>query len=489
MAFFTGLLTNLLVGFVSAILLVFNTAPINTAQPKVDLTDYELTFADEFDGDSLNLDNWYLRTSSRPVRRGGYWSMDQAQVSDGNLIITTEYKADGEHGPGWYTAGITTEDRFEQKYGYYECRCILPEGNGLWSAFWLTNDNVGKLTTGNAKKGAEIDVFESPYWHLGEGRRNKVTSNIHYNGYELLTRYKNVAITKLDNDPYKEYNTYGMLWDETGYTYYINGYKIGHSAYGGVSQVKEYMLLSCEVEGAEARPTNGWSGTIESNDKDSFRAEFKVDYVRVYQKKKADAPINASEIIDIYKTAAEKTDKAGAKCKKTLSLYKADNEGTNFDKYIEPKLASFADAYTGEINRITGDYMNLSAENVYSAEATNDGKYTTVELGLRVQPCSTLGTDSINSVAHGIDIVPDVNTVLGSLPDLSFDFTDGDFFFTYSDAEIVAKIDNETGLIVSADWSYRLYADIADAVVTGPDFTEDIEARRYIYDYKVNLVK
>ena len=38
-----------------------------------------------------------------------------------------------------------------------------------------------------------------------------------------------------------------------------------------------------QVDGGDGTPTFGWSGNIERNDKATFRAEYKVDYVRVYQ--------------------------------------------------------------------------------------------------------------------------------------------------------------------------------------------------------------
>ncbi len=282
-AFTTGKIVNGLVAFVSAILLIFNTTTIKTSKPQINLDDFELTFSDEFDGDTLDTSKWRAH-NSEGVRRGGYWTTDMAKVEDGNLVITTKYLEDGKFGAGWYTSGISTQDRFSQKYGYFECRCILPEGQGLWSAFWLTNPNVSKVLH-DATKGTEIDVFESPFSHLKGERRNKVTSNLHYNGYDLQTKYKNIKITNIGNDPYKNYNTYGLLWTPDEYVIYINGYEVAKSHYGGVSQEEEYMILSCEIEGAAARPTGGWSGNIEKNDKSTFSAEYKVDYVRAYKMK------------------------------------------------------------------------------------------------------------------------------------------------------------------------------------------------------------
>lgn len=276
-----GRLANWLTAFVSALLLVVNVRPINMKNPPIDLNKYKLVFSDEFDGDAVNTNIWHVHCSPG-VRKGGYWTLDQASVENGNLVIRTQYKEDGEFGSGWYTCGLETRGRFEHTYGYYECRCKLPKGQGMWSAFWLMNSNVNNVN-GHAREGAELDVFESPYYFLKGKAAHKVTSNIHYNGYELQTKYKNVAITKLANDPYENYNTYGMLWTPDEYIFYVNGYEVGRSAFGGVSEKPEYMILSCEVDGAAATPTYGWSGRIDRNENlDNFCAEFLVDYVRVY---------------------------------------------------------------------------------------------------------------------------------------------------------------------------------------------------------------
>ena len=275
-----GRLANWLTAFISALLLLVNVRTVNMDSAPIDLQNFKLVFADEFDGDALNTDVWNIH-NFEGVRKGGYWTMDQASVRDGNLVIRTEYKEDGKFGSGWYTCGLETRGRFEHKYGYYECRCILPKGQGLWSAFWLMNPNVNNIN-GHAREGAELDIFESPYYVLPGRSSHIVTSNIHYNGYELETKYRNVVISMLDNDPYENYNTYGLLWTPDEYIFYVNGHEVGRSDFGGVSEKEEFLILSCEVDGAAATPTFGWSGYVERNGRDSFCAEFLVDYVRVY---------------------------------------------------------------------------------------------------------------------------------------------------------------------------------------------------------------
>ena len=279
---FVDVFVNYMIDVIHRFLVVLRYPWQKRKAKSVDMSKFELVFEDEFDGNSLNEKIW---THTRQgARKGGYWLKNQASVYGGNLHIRTEYKANGEYGPGYYCDRIDTRKTYLQKYGYFECRCILPAAQGLWSSFWLSSEQLNDFVPGT--QGTEIDVFESPLFHRGARglENNLVTSNLHYGGYELGHRYHNVAITKVNN-PYKEYNTYGVEWNENGYTFYINGKETGHSRFGGVSRVPEYMLLSIEIDGDNGIPSHGWSGIITANDPGALPAEFVVDYVRAYQYK------------------------------------------------------------------------------------------------------------------------------------------------------------------------------------------------------------
>ena len=252
----------------------------------------ELVWADEFDGDALDLTKWEghgFGSETTIVRRGSYWNTDFCTVKDGNLHIRTEYCPEGYNGngkPGWYTCGIDTRGMFEPTYGYFECRCILPKGAGLWSAFWMISNGMafsnspGEVLGG--ADGAEIDIFESAFYESKYPRR--VTSNIHVDGYGEYHRSENVCEPFiLYNNPYESFNTYGLEWNEDGYIFYINGIETGRSDFDGVSQVPEYLILSIEVGGNNAVPADDWVGSAISQD--SEITDFVVDYVRAYQYK------------------------------------------------------------------------------------------------------------------------------------------------------------------------------------------------------------
>lgn len=259
----------------------------------VDMSKFELVWSDEFDGTELDKNNWGSHCGWKAdqtgsyIRKGGYWNDKMCTVYDGNLHIRTEYYPDGFENngkPGWYTAGIDTAEKFSQCGGYYECRCILPKGTGLWSAFWIYSGDVGNIGNGGVD-GAEIDIFESAKYHLGKNSRNSVSSAIHYDGYDEFHQSKTVHWTKvLDNDPYENYNTYSVEWNEKEYIFYINGIKVGRSDFGGTSQMSEFLILSVEVGGENGVPDESWAGpSIETNTE--APTDFIVDYVRVYQYK------------------------------------------------------------------------------------------------------------------------------------------------------------------------------------------------------------
>ncbi|NMP38097.1 MAG: glycoside hydrolase family 16 protein [Clostridiales bacterium] len=255
---------------------------------KLDISKFELVWADEFDAPVLDTGKWdghYFSGTDTIVRRGSYWNMSLCSIQDGSLHIAAKYCPEGINGngkPGWYTCGIDTSKSYSQKYGYFEVRCILPEGTGMWSAFWMFCSGVGSVGNGGTD-GAEIDIYESPYYFEKGLKKYAVTSNIHYDGYGEAHQSENVCLPLITgNNPYKEFNTYGLEWNEEEYIFYVNGVESGRSSFGGTSQVPEFMILSVEIDGADAIPADGWSGpSVDSGEQTP--TDFIVDYVRAYQ--------------------------------------------------------------------------------------------------------------------------------------------------------------------------------------------------------------
>lgn len=250
---------------------------------KLDLDKFDLTFEDNFEGE-LDRSVWsghYQYGNTTVSRKGSYWNQYLAQTKDGNLVIPVVYLEEGMggEGAGWYSAGVDTdtdaENGFSQKFGYFECRCILPKGSDIWSAFWLMNSGVFD-EDGSGRDGTEIDIFESDCY--GDFMENAVTSNLHFDGYGDAHQKHGATKFLLKNNPYEEFNTYGLEWNENEYIFYINGVETFRTDFGGVSQNEEYLILSVEMKGEDGMPSERENVPAEG-------AEFIIDYVKVYQYK------------------------------------------------------------------------------------------------------------------------------------------------------------------------------------------------------------
>jgi len=248
--------------------LLFDT-PRTPMGPPLDLTGYHEVFADDFAGDALDLDKWEYRGTG--ARSAGFMHPGQARVEGGNLILKAEYLEGGEFGPGWYSGMLRTVDEFT--YGYYEMTCICSKGGGFWSAWWL---NAQGMASAEASRGgvggAEIDIFEA-FCYKDRIGKNAVSLNVHVGGYGDGLRSMGLGSWKGRNI-YTQYNTFGLLWTETEYIFYINGVEAVRSAFlDGVSQAPEYAIISLEVPGEKGL-----------SEKPGFTTEFIVDSVRILQK-------------------------------------------------------------------------------------------------------------------------------------------------------------------------------------------------------------
>ena len=114
-----------------------------------------------------------------------------------------------------------------------------------------------------------------------------VVSGIHYDGYGADHKNDSIGKTFIENDPYTEYNTYGLEWNENEYIFYLNGVETGRLSTGGVSQNPEYLLLTVEFSGENgvASGDRRGAGKIGKTPDKNWPAEFVVDYVRCYQYK------------------------------------------------------------------------------------------------------------------------------------------------------------------------------------------------------------
>lgn len=242
------------------------------------------TMNEGFDSNSMP-ENWHY--SPHGIRKTEYWCDNMVKFENGNCVISAATLDDNNCDicpkDGQFTSGIETrymdgEDSiqsFAQAFGYYEAKVKFPVGEGMWSAFWLQSNFQRKI--GNeGKDGTEMDIFESAFT-----KDNSVVAHaLLWDGYGESADSVGEKF-KLQTDLYDGYHTFGLLWTPTEYTFFVDGKATWTTDGGGVSQVPEFLRLTCEIRdnayGAHGVKMKKFTSTKENP------ALFYVDYVNVYQ--------------------------------------------------------------------------------------------------------------------------------------------------------------------------------------------------------------
>lgn len=120
-------------------LLAAATAALARATPPSN--DYELLFADEFDGTIVNETHWRYR---QDIRKGGYFNglnlKENVSVSGGKLHIAARYET--IKGKPEYTGGGLIS-KYQFGYGYYETLSHpFMAGKGVHTSFWQRSGSV-----------------------------------------------------------------------------------------------------------------------------------------------------------------------------------------------------------------------------------------------------------------------------------------------------------------------------------------------------------
>ena len=218
----------------------------------------------------------------------GRWQLVWNDEFTGNALVWDDVGLNHDKN-GLWPFPKREEPKFLHRYGYYECRCRLQRKKGWWSAFWMQAPGNG-ATLDPANCGVEQDIMES--FTPGE----IITHAYHMKGYGADYRGFNAyrmpgsvdcmknPVWKLDTD---EFHTFGLLWEEDGYTVFIDGRQSGEKVGSGkgeaVSQVPEFILISTECKMFR---TNRGTGKQDPDLEAAFQAgdDFVVDYVRVFDR-------------------------------------------------------------------------------------------------------------------------------------------------------------------------------------------------------------
>lgn len=192
--------------------------------------------------------------------------------TDGYLHIVAQQPSAGTY----TSARLKTQGLFSFAYGRIEARMQIPEGQGLWPAFWLLGNNIATV---NWPACGEQDVME----HINAPLPDWIAGSLHGTNLNLTEQFPGSTGQSFDASAW---HTYGMIWTKGSIEYYVDSPSNIYATYSASNLSSQpgavwpfdsgsgaFIILNLAVGG-------NWPGS--PNSATAFPAQVLVDYVRLY---------------------------------------------------------------------------------------------------------------------------------------------------------------------------------------------------------------
>jgi beta-glucanase (GH16 family) len=250
---------------------------------------WEQVWNDEFDGSALDANRWTYDIGN------GYWSdgewisgwgnneleyytsrTENVYVSDGLLHLSA--RNESYNGFSYTSGRVKSYGLFSKKYGRFEFRARLPQGQGFWPALWLLPDYpvFPRGQYGNWAASGEIDTMESR-----GSDPTRVDGTIFYGGEWPNQAYSTQSYLLPGGGQTTDFHTYALEWNTNSLRWYVDGQLFKAETWwwssGGPFPAPFdqpfYIIMNLAVGGDYGGNPN--PSTV-------FPGELQVDYVRVY---------------------------------------------------------------------------------------------------------------------------------------------------------------------------------------------------------------
>lgn len=300
---------------VLALSLIALPARAETAPPaKAEPAKWELAWSDEFDGKALDKKKWKPEKScwggGNNERQCYTASPRNIRVGDGLLhLIALEGRVSGPDRPPEIAAmpnpsvtkpfssgKVRTRGLAAWRYGKIEFRARVPKGQGTWPAVWMmpADDRYGPWPLSG-----EIDILEAV--NLGASCReckgtvgeNRVLSALHFGGIPPRNEQQNTRASLPDQSlPSDGFHVWTLEWGQGLMRFSLDGRRYWELT------AERWRTLSPKARGNKFAPFDqpfyimanlavGGKLSEERNDggvdRNSFPAEFAIDWIRIYQ--------------------------------------------------------------------------------------------------------------------------------------------------------------------------------------------------------------
>lgn len=261
---------------------------------------YTLAWSDEFDGDTVNTDNWGFDIGNGNNGWGNgeleYYREENASIDDGLLIIEAKKHSPPidlaqKSGNRYTSSKLTSIDKVEFKYGRVDIRAVVAKGQGMWSAGWMLGANWSEI---GWPYSGEIDIFDTiAGTKYGSPQEGMIVNNMYWNstGPDPSEPLRAQGINDSGNAEYRinasnegvtfsnRFHVFSLIWDENNIAFEVDGVNTGNDValVGALAQTYRnpfFLILNVAVGGA-------WPGPPDVTT--DFPDGMLVDYVRVYQ--------------------------------------------------------------------------------------------------------------------------------------------------------------------------------------------------------------
>lgn len=247
-----------------------------------DELEWQLVWSDEFEGEELDTDKWSYQFGTGQSEGLTGWGNNELQyytdreenifIDDGKLHIVARQET--YENMNYTSARIRTINQGDWRYGRFEFRAKLPEGQGIWPAIWMmpTDDVYGTWAASG-----EIDIMEL-VGHVPD----EVHGTLHYGGQWPNNVYSGDQY-RLDSGKFSDgYHTFALEWEEGEMRWYVDGehyqtqdnWRTEGHAFPAPFDERFHLIMNLAVGG-------NWPGNPDASTE--FPQKLIVDYVKVYQ--------------------------------------------------------------------------------------------------------------------------------------------------------------------------------------------------------------
>lgn len=238
---------------------------------------WKLVFEDHFDKEKIDRGVWDYELGFIRNKEPQYYTdrPDNSYVENSDLVIVT--RRENYKGAFYTSASLNTFGNKAFLYGKIEMRAKLPRGKGIWPAFWMMGES---FPAHGWPQCGEIDIMET-VGHVAKETGDLIYTTAHWlskasgeHSQDGVTRQ--MPLYSLSD----KYHTYAVDWDADRIIWLFDEQKIFKMDIPLDSMNAFHQPHSILINTALC----AFEPSCTPDETTLFPQEYRIDYIRVYQK-------------------------------------------------------------------------------------------------------------------------------------------------------------------------------------------------------------